>query len=51
MTREARERAEALVDTDGRLSEGHAGFEHELRDGWLARIGAGDVLREEELDV
>jgi ATP-dependent DNA helicase RecG len=50
MTREARDHAEALVDPDGRLRDGHAGFEHELRDGWLARIGAGDVLREEELD-
>jgi ATP-dependent DNA helicase RecG len=50
MTREARDRAEALLDIDGRLSEGHVALDHELRAGWLARIGAGDVLREEELD-
>ncbi|MEZ4597436.1 MAG: DNA helicase RecG, partial [Chloroflexota bacterium] len=50
MTREARERAEALVTPDGALVEGLAGLDRELREGWLARIGAGDVLRAEELD-
>ena len=51
MTREARERAEALVGPDGRLLEGHAALDHELADGWLARIGAGDVLRADEIDA
>lgn len=51
MTREAREQAEALVGADGRLVEGHAGLDRELRDGWLARIGAGDVLRADEIDA
>lgn len=50
MTREARERAEALVGGDGRLVDGQARLDGELRDGWLARIGAGDVLRAEEID-
>jgi ATP-dependent DNA helicase RecG len=50
MTREARERAEALVGPDGRLHSGHEGFDRELSTGWLARIGAGDVLRAEEID-
>jgi ATP-dependent DNA helicase RecG len=48
MTHIARERAEALVDAGGRL-RGEA-FERELTRGWLARIGAGDVLREDEVD-
>ncbi|MBX3029116.1 MAG: ATP-dependent DNA helicase RecG [Chloroflexi bacterium] len=48
MTHMARERAEALVDAGGRL-RGEA-FERELTGGWLARIGAGDVLREDEVD-
>ncbi len=47
MTHVARERAEALVDAAGRLRS--AGFEQELTTGWLARIGAGDVLREDEV--
>jgi ATP-dependent DNA helicase RecG len=50
MTRDARERAEALVGPDGQLAAGLEAFERELRDGWLARIGAGDVLRADELD-
>jgi ATP-dependent DNA helicase RecG len=50
MTREARERAEGLVGSDGRLAAGHERLDDELRDGWLVRIGAGDVLRADELD-
>lgn len=50
MTREARERAEALVGPDGHLLDGLTGLDRELREGWLARIGAGDVLRADELD-
>jgi ATP-dependent DNA helicase RecG len=50
MTREARERAESLVGPDGALADVRGGFDRELREGWLARIGAGDVLRAEELD-
>ncbi len=50
MTREARERAERLVTADGRLVGLAQGLDRELRDGWLARIGAGDVLRADELD-
>lgn len=48
MTHVARERAEALVDAGGRLRS--EAFERELTGGWLARIGAGDVLREDEVD-
>ncbi len=50
MTREARERAEVIVATDGRLADGLARLDGELREGWLARIGAGDVLRADEID-
>jgi ATP-dependent DNA helicase RecG len=50
MTREARERAESLVGADGSLAAGLEGFERELRGGWLERIGAGDVLRADEID-
>jgi ATP-dependent DNA helicase RecG len=50
MTREARERAEDLVGPDGQLTPALGGLDRELREGWLARIGAGDVLRAEELD-
>jgi ATP-dependent DNA helicase RecG len=50
MTRQARERAEALLGPDGQLAAGLAGLDTELREGWLARIGAGDVLRADELD-
>jgi ATP-dependent DNA helicase RecG len=40
----ARELAERLVDAEGRLSAEYAALEHELSDGWLKRVGAGDVL-------
>lgn len=50
MTREARHRAEELVGADGQLAAGLSDLDRELRGGWLARIGAGDVLRADELD-
>jgi ATP-dependent DNA helicase RecG len=50
MTRDARERAEELVGADGQLVAGLERLDEELRGGWLARIGAGDVLRADEID-
>jgi ATP-dependent DNA helicase RecG len=46
----ARQHADRLVGPDGRLVPGHERLEHELTTGWLARIGAGDVLAADELD-
>jgi ATP-dependent DNA helicase RecG len=40
----AREIAEGLVDDDGRLRRGLDGLAAELDHGWLARVGAGEVL-------
>ncbi len=40
----ARELAEGLVDDHGMLVPGYERLAAELRDGWLARIGAGEVL-------
>ena len=40
----ARELAERLIDDHGTLLPGHERLAAELRDGWLARIGAGEVL-------
>ncbi len=47
----ARTHAESLVGQNGHLLPGHDALEHELTRGWLARIGTGDVLREDELDA
>ena len=47
----ARGQAEALVGSDGRLMAGNERLEQELTRGWLARIGAGDVLAADELDA
>jgi ATP-dependent DNA helicase RecG len=46
----ARQHAERLVGADGRLLEGLEALERELTRGWLARIGAGDVLAVDEID-
>ena len=40
----AREIAERLVDDGGALRPGHDALAVELRNGWLARVGAGEVL-------
>jgi ATP-dependent DNA helicase RecG len=40
----ARVVAERLVDAAGALMPGHEALAAELRDGWLARVGAGEVL-------
>ena len=40
----ARRIAEQLLDENGRLPPGAARLEHELTVGWLARVGAGEVL-------
>ena len=40
----ARAVAERLVDGSGALRPGHEALAAELRDGWLARVGAGEVL-------
>jgi ATP-dependent DNA helicase RecG len=42
----ARGIAERLLDDRGSLLPGHELLEAELRDGWLARVGAGEVLAE-----
>ncbi|MFN8623939.1 MAG: ATP-dependent DNA helicase RecG [Chloroflexota bacterium] len=47
---ETRRVAEALVDEHGQLPERMAAFREELTRGWLRRVGAGDVLAEDELD-
>jgi len=47
---EARRHAESLLDADGRLRPGLGDLEVELTRGWLRRVGAGDVLGEDELD-
>jgi ATP-dependent DNA helicase RecG len=41
---EMRAVAESLLDDLGALEPGLDALAHELRDGWLARVGAGDVL-------
>jgi ATP-dependent DNA helicase RecG len=41
---EVRAVAESLLDDDGALSPGLEALAEELRSGWLARVGAGDVL-------
>jgi hypothetical protein len=38
------------VGADGQLMAGLELLDGELRAGWLGRIGAGDVLRADELD-
>jgi len=40
--------AERLVDDVGALRPGHEMLAAELRDGWLARVGAGEVLADAE---
>ncbi|MFN8622591.1 MAG: hypothetical protein U0869_17785 [Chloroflexota bacterium] len=48
---ETRRVAEALVDEHGQLPERMAAKpREELTRGWLRRVGAGDVLAEDELD-
>jgi ATP-dependent DNA helicase RecG len=42
----AREIAETLVDEGGALRPGNERLAAELRQGWLARVGAGEVLAE-----
>jgi ATP-dependent DNA helicase RecG len=43
---QARAVAERLLDEKGGLLPGHDALAAELRDGWLARVGAGEVLAE-----
>lgn len=43
---QARAAAERLLDERGALLAGHDALATELRDGWLARVGAGEVLAE-----
>jgi ATP-dependent DNA helicase RecG len=45
---QARSIAERLLDEHGALLPGHEAFGAELRDGWLTRVGAGEVLAEAE---
>ncbi len=44
MSQRARSIAEALLDDAGRLPGAYALLEREISVGWLARIGAGEVL-------
>jgi ATP-dependent DNA helicase RecG len=46
MAARAREVAERLVDADGALRPGSEALAVELQHGWLARVGAGEVLAE-----
>jgi ATP-dependent DNA helicase RecG len=46
MAAQAREVAERLVDADGALRPGSEALAVELQRGWLARVGAGEVLAE-----
>jgi ATP-dependent DNA helicase RecG len=46
MAARAREVAERLVDADGALRPGNETLAVELQRGWLARVGAGEVLAE-----
>jgi ATP-dependent DNA helicase RecG len=43
----ARELAERIVDPDGHVGDQYAALEHEITHGWLERVGAGEVLRED----
>jgi ATP-dependent DNA helicase RecG len=45
---QARAVAERLIDDAGALRPGHEALAAELRVGWLARVGAGEVLGEHE---
>jgi hypothetical protein len=44
MSQRARSLAEELLDAAGRLAPEHRALEHEITRGWLARIGAGEVV-------
>jgi ATP-dependent DNA helicase RecG len=44
----ARSIAERLLDEHGALRPGYEAFAAELREGWLMRVGAGEVLAEAE---
>jgi ATP-dependent DNA helicase RecG len=43
----AREIAEKIVDDQGRMATPYAALEHEVTDGWLRRVGAGEVLTQD----
>ena len=45
-----REIAERLVDESGALRLGNEALGAELRNGWLARVGAGEVLVDVPVD-
>ena len=47
---EARRHAEELLDAAGRMGPELVAFERELSTGWLQRVGAGDVVAQDELD-
>ncbi len=44
---QARTIAERIVDSTGRLPPDYAALEHELTQGWLQRVGAGEVLTQD----
>jgi ATP-dependent DNA helicase RecG len=43
----ARAVAETVVDDAGRIHERYSALERELTSGWLKRVGAGEVLRQD----
>ena len=43
----AREIAERILDEQGRLPAEFQPLEHEVGDGWLQRVGAGEVLTQD----
>jgi ATP-dependent DNA helicase RecG len=45
LSAQVRSIAEELIDESGRLVDGHEDLARELSTGWLARVGAGEVLR------
>ncbi len=45
---QARDIAERILDERGALLPGHEALDEELRTGWLARVGAGEVLADSE---
>ena len=47
---QARAIAERLLDETGALKAGHDALAVELRSGWLARVGAGEVLQDQISD-
>jgi len=48
LSQQARELADGLLDADGRLPQALGALEREITTGWLARVGAGEVLAQDQ---